>query len=56
MRFGNLSTFSGQEERVLIESINYRLHVTNIEDNTPLYIAKENTKKRKLKTPNSNQK
>ena len=51
-RFDNLPTFSGQErERALNQ-----LHVTNIGDNIPLYIAKEATKKRKSKTPNSDQK
>ena len=58
-RFNEVQQFDyvlGARERVLIESINYRLQVTNIEDNTPLYIAKETTKKRKSKTPNSDQK
>jgi len=56
MRFGNLPTSSGQRKRVLIESINFRLQVTNIGGNTSLYIAKEAMKKRKLKTPSSDQK
>jgi len=56
MRFDNLRTSSGRGERVLIESINYRLHVTNIGDNTPLYIAKEDMKKKKPKITNSDQK
>ena len=59
-RFGNLPTSSGQGNRVLIESINYRLQitqgVTNIGGTIPPYIAKEITKKRKRKTPNSDQK
>jgi len=53
-RFGNLPTSSGQGERVLIEF--NQLQVTNIGDNTPPYIAKESTKKRKSKTPKSDQK
>ena len=58
-RFDNLPT--GQREGVLIESINYRLHVsrfwnTNIGDTIPPYIAKETMKKRKPKTPKSDQK
>ena len=53
-RFDNLPTSSGQKERVLIESINYRLQ--NIGDTTPPYIAKEITKKKKAKTPNLDQK
>ena len=58
IRFNNLPTSSGQGERVLIESINYMLQVsrTNIGDTTPPYIAKETTKKRKPRTPNSDQK
>ena len=33
-----------------------QLHVTNIGDTTPPYIAKKTTKKKKPKTPNSDQK
>ena len=42
-------TSLGQKERVLIESINYRLLVINIRDNTHLYIAKKPRRKENQK-------
>ena len=53
-RFDNLPTSSEQGERIIIEF--NQLQVTNIGDTTPPYIAKESTKKRKPKTPKSDQK
>jgi len=45
-----LPTSSRQEERVLIESINYRLYMLQIfGDTSPLYITKETTQKKKTK-------
>jgi len=55
-RFDNFPKSSEQGDRVIIESINYNLHIINIRDNTPLYIAKGTRKKRKPETPNSDQK
>ena len=53
-RFDNLPMLSGQGEIVLIEF--NQLQVINIGDTTPSFIAKESTKKRKPKTPKSDQK
>ena len=53
-RFGYFFTSLGQGERVLIESINYRLQDPDIRD--PSLYSKETRKKRKPKIPNSDQK